>query len=210
MGEAGKQNEATYKALPKADQNRWDEQLFGDPRTDEGVVRYSDPATGASGSVPSKGCYADARKQLYGTLEDYLRIRGAVDALNRQLQIALDAAPAIAALEGEWVACIGAKGYADRFSQRVNAFSFALELYKSGDSETARAQEAAIAAADAECVNEVEYSTRYESARAEAVEQFERAHRDEIERLTLTFQELDRDTQAPDELTQPQQGVAKP
>ncbi len=153
---AGKINQARIDALTSADQERWVAVLFGPPGL---VEEYRDPSGATLLSVPSAGCYAAARRQMWGDLQTYLRVKVTADDLRAEYTATRENDRELAALEGDWSACMARHGY--DLDSRADAYTQALNGYRSGYSDAAKSSELAIAGADAECVVETSYTERH-------------------------------------------------
>ena len=139
-------NEQNFGRLPPTEQARWSAALFGKDQAE--VAAYTNPETGEVAAIPAAGCYAEVRRELFGELVTYLRVRMAVDVLNREWTSAIEDDPTLSALEAEWADCMGTHGYAT-FRTRADAQSHALDLYRDGSTNRAKIEERAVAHADA-------------------------------------------------------------
>ncbi len=127
--------EAHADALPPESRERFHEVLRGDTGTDVRVTLAGGFETAAS----SGGCVGSARKELYGSVANFLTVFYTAELAQRQASGADRDQEVVAAYES-YAQCMGVKGH------RVAAPAEAIALAKKHPSE-----EVALATADAEC-----------------------------------------------------------
>ncbi|GAA4021790.1 hypothetical protein GCM10022247_52500 [Allokutzneria multivorans] len=127
--------EAHAEALPPETRERFNDLLRGDTGTDVRVTLAGGFETAAS----SGGCVGSARKQLYGSVANFLTVFYTAELAQRQASGA-DRDPEVVAAYESYAKCMGTKGH------RVAAPAEAVALAKKRPAE-----EIAVATADAEC-----------------------------------------------------------
>lgn len=175
---AGKANQARIEELSSSERERWNSVLYGPAGL---LEEYRDPSGAVRLSVPSAGCYAAARRQMWGDLQSYLRVKVTADDLRQDYMLALEKDPDLAALEETWSVCMSERGYS--LARRADAYTQALEGYRSGYSDQAKSSELAIAKADAECVVETSYTERHAEIQSAVGTRFRAANQVAIDQV---------------------------
>lgn len=164
--------------LSQADQARWGNAYWG--RDSAPQIRVKVPGGGIV-TTNSEGCLSEARKTLFGSLERWLKLSNFAGgfAINARRRSAAD--PAMNELNKAWSACMSGKGHA-ALSSPDHARTRAGEFHRRHGvgSDKALDEEKALATADAECENQVDYAPRRRELEDRHYRDALRAHEAEI------------------------------
>lgn len=137
-------------------QEGWGRAYFGPEDAPEVTVDL--PGGGTIGTT-SQGCLAEARKKLYGSLEDYVVtnfLAGNLPIWARK-EAASDAD--MARIDSMWSSCMTGKGYTNFKNPGAARAKSSDEYQRLGvASDSARDQEISVAVADAECEQQTNYA----------------------------------------------------
>lgn len=129
-------------------QRTWDEAFFG---TDATRIRVTLP-DGDQYEAPGTGCLAEARKQLYGDLQQQTRLFYYMQALRLAAANKVKADPAYLAAVDRWRSCMRSRGYSYPFPLKaIEDATLAYERAGPNGRARAHAREIQIAVADATC-----------------------------------------------------------
>jgi hypothetical protein len=140
-------NARLVQRLPPADQQRYTEALFGRVQDYQQVALPN----GKRMSVSVSGCVADARRQLYGDVREYLRLTHVVTNLGAEVyRLVVADSRYLHALDA-WRGCMRQRGYGyDSPGAAVEAIG-ALAGASAASRAAARGTEVRVAVADARC-----------------------------------------------------------
>lgn len=137
-----------YQDQTDAQRQAWGEAFFGPESAPQ--IRVTLP-NGSQVETSSQGCLAEAQKQVYGSLEEMLKTENFAGSLPLEALNRAAADPKLRTLNASWSSCMtekGQTGLTDPAEARARAA-------KSGDG-------AAIAVADAQCEEELDYAGQRE------------------------------------------------
>ncbi|GAA3096160.1 hypothetical protein [Streptosporangium carneum] len=144
--------------LPKDQQQKWGDALLGPGDAPEITVDI--PTFGEVGT-PAEGCLTEARRTLYGSIEQWLKLDFLSGNILLQAQRSARADSRVSELNSSWSTCMvekGHKGIGSPDDARAEARKIHATL-GIGSSE-ARDKEIRIAAADAECDAKIGYGSK--------------------------------------------------
>ncbi|MFI6080333.1 hypothetical protein ACIBBB_05015 [Streptomyces sp. NPDC051217] len=118
-------------------------------------------------AASSSGCVGSARRQLYGSVENYLTVFYLPELVQRQASAA-DSDPDVRAAYTAFAQCMATRGYDT--ATPADAVALATTYYPDGRRQRAGTDEKTLALADAECQTTV----RLRERRAAAVDRFTR------------------------------------
>ncbi|MGH9070912.1 MAG: hypothetical protein ACRDX8_07070 [Acidimicrobiales bacterium] len=161
---------AKYAALTPAQQQRWNTALNGTG------ARVTVHTRGETSSSPSNGCNADATKALYGSVRASLVASATVQNLSDQLDKDVLSASGVVSLEQAWSSCMATKGYGG-IAQRSDVLDRVEALYTGATQSVAvlKAEEIALATADAKCAQQTDFVSKGDSIEATVTAKFLKA-----------------------------------
>jgi hypothetical protein len=152
-----------WDALPQQTRDAAGQALFGD---DSKMINVE--INGVTVATGSTGCYADVRKQLYGSLKEYLRLSEV--AANQINALSADGGsqdPTWVTAKQKWSQCMATAGFAGLRESR-DAQKRVASRYDTATHAQARRFEFDIATADATCAADLRLQTIYDEAYSRA------------------------------------------
>jgi hypothetical protein len=175
-------NMKTFNALSAIEKRSWQSAMYG-PLDDAGNpiehITFEIPGI-QSISVASKGCYADARVQLYGDLNDWLKGEATSSGIPAEISATTESDPSVVSASAGWKDCMAAAGITaeDRATANNQAF---LAVSSATSAAAALEAEKKIATQDALCATESSYFSTYQSVWSAVSERVLAAHAGDIQ-----------------------------
>ncbi|MFJ8793492.1 hypothetical protein [Streptomyces sp. NPDC102462] len=170
--------ERYYERLPSREQQRYDIALFGQ-KADRVTLGVGGRQTVG---MPGKGCEADGRRAVAGSLALWARIVYIPDQYDNRLAEQVAQAPTYRAALAAWRRCMASRGY--RYDTPSAAQSALQEQYqRNGATAAVRRQEKAVAVADGECAAQVHLPSTALAARRTSVASLSTADHRSLEDL---------------------------
>ncbi|WP_150494565.1 hypothetical protein [Streptomyces kanamyceticus] len=149
-------NNDALRALPTSQREKWQNAFSGGREAP--MMKVSVPEVGQM-QTRDGGCVAKARKQLYGSLEQFLKLVTFQGNFAGQMQQRAARDPRVTALDKRWSTCMKNHGYAGLAGPSKAAVR-AGDTYKERGPQAAFTFETAIAGADATCQERLSYAPR--------------------------------------------------
>ncbi|MEU1146905.1 hypothetical protein ABZ380_15125 [Streptomyces sp. NPDC005901] len=149
-------NNDALSALPASRREKWQTAFSGGRAAP--MVKVSVPEVGQM-QTRDGGCIAKARRQLYGSLEQFLKLLTFQGNFAGQMEQRAARDPRVTALNGRWSACMTKRDHPG-LAEPSKAAVRAGDTYRSRNAEDAFTFERAIAEADATCQQRLHYVPR--------------------------------------------------
>jgi len=140
-------NNAIYERLSRAEKERYERTMSGDP---DNRVRVE--MEGSVVEMAGSGCFPEALVALYGDLSRYLELSFIASNLGSRIRFEAEADPALIAAEEKWSDCMRPRGWQVR--NHSDALTMVANAYATQDAAAARTLEISIATDDATCAIE--------------------------------------------------------
>ncbi|MGW2226095.1 hypothetical protein [Streptomyces formicae] len=149
-------NNDALRALPKTQREKWQNAFSGGRKAP--MLKVSVPEVGQM-QTRDGGCVAKARTQLYGSLDQFLKLVTFQGNFAGQMQQRAARDPRVTGLDKRWSTCMKNHGHAGLAAPSKAAVR-AGDAYKKRGPEAAFRFETAIARADAACQERLSYAPR--------------------------------------------------
>lgn len=140
------------QSLSPSDGNAYALVLFG-PRDASGSLTVSIVGMGSI-TAPTKGCVAQAQKQIYGTIADAISVTVEAASLGKNLSDQVQADPEYGNAMAAWAACMQPSGFSYK-SPRDAVVQLAKQFTDAGPTAALHQLEVRVATSDAECGTKV-------------------------------------------------------
>jgi hypothetical protein len=141
---------------------------------------------GSTVSFPADGCLADARGRLFGDVLTWARVANVPETLDNRIAEQIGTDPAYVEALKAWRTCMRDRGY--EYEEPVDSYRDLKERYqKEGSSQRLRAEEVAVAVADAECAQRARIPSAVREAKLRGMRALPQVEQEALRELTESW-----------------------